>query len=176
MKKYLFFILVALLVSCKSNPEIVDPIPSPIVEEKVVSEFVQEAIEPETITEEEEFISVVEEIHIKYFDILDDFSTYKVVWRDTLSKIAVKNWGKGTGYYFPLIYIASKDVIIDPDKIRGRMELRVPNLKLILDDPEGVVKTKEFLLEVAEIHYRNNPEKPWDKETRAKLKALAERL
>jgi hypothetical protein len=98
-------------------------------------------------------------IYERYGDtiILTGAKDYTVVWGDTLSKIARKNYGAGdNGYYFPLIIAASRiNVDIkDPDKIRVGIRLRIPNLQANLDDPRARDNLKNLLMEIADFYSR----------------------
>jgi len=81
--------------------------------------------------------------------ILEDADTYTVVSGDTLSAISRNKYDNG--FYFPVIMLASKDVVVDPDKIEPGMELTIPDLQKNLDDPKAKANIKSFLTEVAGI-------------------------
>ena len=84
--------------------------------------------------------------------ILDGAQTYTVAQGDTLSKIANHRYGAGHGYFFPLIMLASKDVVLDPDLIEPGMQLTIPDLQANLDNPTARSKIKLFLLDIAGIY------------------------
>jgi hypothetical protein len=84
--------------------------------------------------------------------ILEGAKTYTVMRTDTLSKITKKNYGSGNGYYFPLIMLASQDVVRNPDLIAPGMKLTIPDLQKNLDDPGARQKIKEFLNEIAGLY------------------------
>ena len=43
--------------------------------------------------------------------ILDEAGKYAVKSGDTLSRIAVAQYGEGNGYFFPIIMLASHDIV-----------------------------------------------------------------
>jgi LysM repeat protein len=103
--------------------------------------------------------------------ILDGAKSYTVVRTDTLSKITRSNYGGQNGYYFPLIMLASQEVVKDPDLIEPGMKLTIPDLRKNLDDPGARQKIKEFLNEIANVY--NTKGKAV---TRDRLRALAASL
>lgn len=82
--------------------------------------------------------------------ILDGAGTYTVAEGDTLAHIAQSS-EYHSGFYYPIIMLASKDVVLDPDKIEPGMKLTIPNLQKNLDDPKARANIKKFLGEVAKI-------------------------
>ena len=86
--------------------------------------------------------------------ILDGAEKYTVVSGDTLSRIARAKYRDG--FEYPLIMLASRDVVLDPDKIEPGMELTVPNLQKNLDDAKARANLKEFLLEIAKVEDSRN--------------------
>jgi hypothetical protein len=107
--------------------------------------------------------------------ILDGAKTYRVVRGDTLAKIARSQYGSRNGYYFPLILLASRDVVKDPDMLLPGMRLTVPDLQRNLSDPGARQKIKEFLNEIADV-YNDRLRKRWGTQTRKHLRALASSL
>jgi hypothetical protein len=103
--------------------------------------------------------------------VLDGATTYKVVKGDTLSAITRKHFGAGNGYYFPLIMLASSDVVVDPDLIEPNMELTIPSLQKNLEDPASHKRIKSFLADIADIYDRKG-----DIKTRDGLLKLADTL
>ena len=88
--------------------------------------------------------------------ILDGAEKYTVVSGDTLSAIAREKYPNA--FYFPVIMMASSDVVVDPDKIEPGMELTIPDLKKNLDDPKAKANIKKFLGEIAKVEEdRNRP-------------------
>ena len=54
-------------------------------------------------------------------------STYKVKTGDTLSDISRHAYNDG--FYYPVIMLASRGVVVNPDKIQPGMELTIPDLE-----------------------------------------------
>jgi hypothetical protein len=84
--------------------------------------------------------------------ILDGATDYVVNPGDTLTKISRGKYGAGKGYFFPLIMLASTDVVQDPDLIEPGMNLSVPDLQRNLDDPGARQAMKEFFIDIAEVY------------------------
>jgi hypothetical protein len=118
-----------------------------------------------------------QEVYEKYSDdvILEGAKTYTVIKNDSLAKITKGQYGSNNGYFFPLIMLASRDTVSDPDLIEPGMKLTVPDLQRNLNDPHARQKIKEFLDEIADV-YNDKPEKGWGEENRKHLKALAASL
>jgi len=87
--------------------------------------------------------------------ILDGAETYTVVIGDTLSKISRNKYQNG--FYYPLIMMASKDVVKDQDLIEVGMRLTIPRLQVNLDDPRARASIKKYILEIALITERKRP-------------------
>jgi hypothetical protein len=94
---------------------------------------------------------ILKGIYDRYYNdlILDEAETYTVVAGDTLSAISRTKYDNGL--CFPVIMLASKDVVLDPDKIEPDMELTIPNLQKNLDDPKARANIKKFLGEIAKV-------------------------
>jgi Tfp pilus assembly protein FimV len=107
--------------------------------------------------------------------ILEGAKTYRVVWGDTLTKIARRQYGSRNGYYFPLILLASRNVVTDPDKLIPGMNLTIPDLQRNLNNAGARQKIKDFLFEIADV-YNSHPERKWGAQTRNQLRALASSL
>ena len=85
--------------------------------------------------------------------ILTGASKYTVKSGDTLANIA-RNVYTGTqnaGFYYPVIMLASKNVVLDPDKIQPGMELTVPDLQVNLNNPESKKSVKGVILDLSGI-------------------------
>jgi hypothetical protein len=97
-------------------------------------------------TEEE-----LQKVYDRYFGdlILDGASTYTVKSGDTLAAISRSVYNEG--FYFPVIMLASKDVVSDPDKIEPGMKLTIPDLQKNLDNPRARANIKSCLRDVAKI-------------------------
>jgi hypothetical protein len=87
--------------------------------------------------------------------VLDGAETYTVVRGDTLSKIARNKYRNG--FYYPLIMMASSNVVKDQDKITPGMRLIIPNLQANLNDSIARASIKRYLLEIASITERKRP-------------------
>jgi hypothetical protein len=87
--------------------------------------------------------------------ILADAEVYTVVRGDTLSKIARKKYRNG--FYYPLIIMASRNIIRDQDRIGPGMVLTIPKLQPNLDDARARESMKKFFLETAGITERKRP-------------------
>jgi hypothetical protein len=103
--------------------------------------------------------------------ILEGAKTYTVVKGDTLSAITRSNYGGSNGYYFPLIMLASSDVVLDPDLIEPGMGLTIPDLQKNLNDAAARGHLKNFLNEIAVVY-----EKKGREEVKERLKVLAASL
>jgi len=81
--------------------------------------------------------------------ILDGAKSYTVKSGDSLSKISTELYGDG--YYYPVIMLASKDVVLDQDKIQPDMKLVVPDLKKNMDSPKAKSSIKGVIQDCAKI-------------------------
>ncbi|MDR1900153.1 MAG: hypothetical protein LBQ55_09105 [Treponema sp.] len=115
----------------------------------------------------------VEQVYETYSGdlILEGAKPYTVGRADTLSKITRANYGGKNGYFFPIIMLASRETVTDPDLIEPGMVLTVPDLQKNLDDPGARAKLKEFLNEIAGVYDRKG-----QADTRDQLRALAASL
>ena len=86
--------------------------------------------------------------------ILDGAGTYTVVSGDTLSAISRESYHNG--FYFPIIMLASSEVVLDPDQITPGMELTIPDLQKNLDDARAKGRLKSYLGEIASIYDRRS--------------------
>jgi LysM repeat protein len=107
--------------------------------------------------------------------ILDGAKTYTVKKGDYLARIARNQYGSRNGYYFPLIMLASRNQVKDPDFILAGDTLTIPDLQRNLSDPGARQKIKEFLTEIAEV-YNKRLGKRWGTRSRNELRALAASL
>lgn len=83
---------------------------------------------------------------------LEDSTVYVVEEFDTLTKIAKKFWGNENGYYFPLIMLASHNVVSDPDYIMPGMELTIPNFSKNMSGLESRQLFKKYFSDIAKIY------------------------
>jgi hypothetical protein len=96
-----------------------------------------------------------------------------VVQGDYLARIANRTWGRENGFFFPLIMLASGDVVTNPDVIIPGQRLTIPNIRANLDTPSTRAQIKTYMGEVAGWYDR---ERPRDRETPAGLRTLAAKL
>jgi hypothetical protein len=107
--------------------------------------------------------------------ILDGAQTHLVVWGDSLTKLAKRYYGSENGYFFPLILLASRDVVSNPDVLLPETRLTIPDLQRNLDNPASRRRLKEYINEVAGM-YDSGYGNRWDIQTRDELRSLANSL
>jgi hypothetical protein len=108
-----------------------------------------------TPAEEQDDVNLsFENVYNKYQNklILDGATDYVVQSGDTLTRISRTQYGAGKGYYFPLIMLASNDVVQDPDLIEPGMHLSVPDLQRNLDNADARQAMKEFFTDIAGVY------------------------
>jgi phage tail protein X len=93
------------------------------------------------------------------------------VWGDTLSKLALRYYGQGNGYYYPLIILANPGIRDNPDVIIPGTQLKIPNLRRNLDDAAARAELKTCIEELIAFYNR----KP-DRIMSANLRSLANKL
>jgi LysM repeat protein len=100
--------------------------------------------------------NALEKVYDKYSSslIMDGAKSYTVASGDTLSAITRDSYPNDSAFYFPVIMLASNDVVLDPDMIQPGMKLNIPDLKVNLDNAASKAKIKSFLLEIAGV-YKN---------------------
>jgi LysM repeat protein len=100
--------------------------------------------------------AALERVYDKYQSalIMDGAKSYTVVAGDTLSAITRKSYPNDSAFYFPVIMLASNDVVLDPDMIEPGMKLSIPDLKANLDNIATKAKIKSYLVEIAAV-YKN---------------------
>jgi hypothetical protein len=138
MKKVLLVFTIGLaaffVLSCASKPE-------------AVQEDPQENFQGDTGT-------ALEKVYNKYRAdlILENAQTYTVVHGDFLAAIARKFYGSKNGYFFPLIMLASSEVVLDPELIEPGMQLTIPDLEKNLANSDARDRIKSFLLDVSDVY------------------------
>ena len=76
-------------------------------------------------------------------------SAFTVRTGDTLAGISRELYGDG--YFYPVILLASSNVVLDPDRILPGMELTVPDLQRNLNNARARASIKNFLMEMADF-------------------------
>jgi hypothetical protein len=101
-----------------------------------------------------------ENVYSRYEDrlILDGAVDYVVQPDEWLTKIARKfygnaqDFGVANAYFFPLIMLASNEVVQDPDLIEVGMKLSIPDLQRNLDNADARQMMREFFTDIAAIY------------------------
>lgn len=95
-----------------------------------------------------------DKVYSNYADALnlDGAEKYTVQAGDTLSDITKKAYGEANGYYFPLIMLASNNVVKDPELIRPGMELTIPNLDANIGDSDRAKKLSPYFKDIANVY------------------------
>ena len=119
------------------------------------------------ITTQEQANEALQKVYNEYKAdlILEGAKTYTVVSGDVLNAISRQEYSNG--FYFPLIMLASSNMVLDPDLIEPGMVLTIPDLQRNLNDAKARGRIKSFLREIAEIEDRRN--RPQDAEGLRKL-------
>jgi len=108
------------------------------------------------LTTQEEKDNAFKSVYAKHYKnlILDDAKTYTVKSGDTLAAITREHYGSDKGLYFPVIMLASSEVVLDPDRINPGMELIIPDLQKNLDNAKARASIKGVIDDVASIEDR----------------------
>jgi len=99
--------------------------------------------------------TAIEEAFVQIYDrysnelILTGAQKYTVKSGDTLYRIAATYYPDG--YYYPLIMLASKSIVLDPNEIDPGMILTVPDLQRNLNNRGAKESLKKAILECADI-------------------------
>jgi hypothetical protein len=88
--------------------------------------------------------------------ILDGAKEYIVKYGDTLNDIARKEMGNG--FYYPIIMLASRGVVVNPDKILPGMRLTIPDFDKNKADENARKSMKNCFLGFADLE--KNKAKP----------------
>jgi len=86
--------------------------------------------------------------------ILTGSRTHTVSAGDTLVGIARNAYDDG--FYYPIIILASSNVVLDPDRIEPGMRLTIPDLQRNLNDTRARANIRNFLLEMADLEESRN--------------------
>jgi hypothetical protein len=105
-------------------------------------------------SEQKAVLLAFEEVYDSYKAdfIFDGAQTYTVTEGDTLPAVIRRIYGAGNGYFFPLIVLASGDVILNSDVLEPGMKLTIPDLNKNLNDPDTRRSLKNFLYDVADVY------------------------
>lgn len=117
--------------------------------------FVSCKATPTSMTQED-VNAALGEVYGKYQDslILDGARSYTVVLGDTLSAITRRSYPSDSGFFFPVIMLASNHVVLDPDLIEPGMRLVIPDLRANLNNAAAKQEIKLYLLEIADVYAR----------------------
>ncbi len=93
-------------------------------------------------------------VYENYLDVLDltGADTYTVKQGDTLTSITKASYGEDNGYYFPLIMLASKNVVQDPELIRPGMKLTIPSLEKNINNVEKAKVLSPYFKDIAGVY------------------------
>jgi nucleoid-associated protein YgaU len=86
--------------------------------------------------------------------ILTGSTTHTVARGDTLANIARNVYGDG--FYYPIILLASSNVVLDPDNLEPGMQLIIPDLQRNLNNTRARASIKSFLMEIADVEESRN--------------------
>ena len=97
-----------------------------------------------------------DKVYTTYADalVMDGAEVYEVKKGDTLTSITKTFYaGKDeNGYYFPLIMLASRNVVSDPELITPGMKLTIPNFDANINDRAVALKLKPYFKDLAEVY------------------------
>ena len=88
--------------------------------------------------------------------VLTGAKTYRVKFGDSLTSIAKNNYGRANGYYFPLIMLASRDVVKDPEVIVPGMQLTIPDFNANVNDRSVARDISPYFKEIADVYASKN--------------------
>ena len=140
---------VAFFIGCNTTPAAPPPAEPPAATEPA----------PDSDSEYEPVSSSEQAVYDKYANglILDGSRTYTVKRGDSLSRIAWRLYNNG--YYYPVIKLASGNLIQDIDLILPGMVLTIPDIDRNLNDAQARATIKSFLNEIADIETSRNRHK-----------------
>lgn len=90
--------------------------------------------------------------------ILDGAKSYTVGKGDMLYDIS-RVYYDNYGFYYPVIMLASSEIVKDPDKIKPGMVLTIPDLKANLNNEKARIAIKGVILDCADLEERRNRNK-----------------
>jgi hypothetical protein len=94
-----------------------------------------------------------------------------VVWGNSLSKIALQYYGRGNGYYYPLIILGNPSLRKNPDLIVGGTQLKIPDLQRNLNNANARAELKTYMNELIAFYDQKG-----DRAMSANLWDLADKL
>ena len=106
--------------------------------------------------------------------VLDGATAYEVKEGDTLTSIAKKSYGDDNGYYFPIIMLASRNVIKDPELIEPGMKLTIPSFDANIKNKEVAKKLSPYFKDIAGVYEQKHSAKSED--IRPNLLTIADTL
>ena len=106
--------------------------------------------------------------------VLDGAEEYTVATGDTLTSIAKKSYGEDNGYYFPLILLASRDAVQDPELIQPGTKLLIPSFDANIKDKAVAKKLSPFFKDIAGVYEQKKSKKSED--IRPNLLSISEQL
>ncbi len=129
-----------------------------------------------TTNQVQDLSSSFNKVYDNYLDILDltGAESYTVKEKDTLTSITKSIYGNDNGYYFPLIMLASKNVVQDPEMIRPGMELTIPVLEININNTEKAKALSPYFKDIANVYKQKRTKAAPD--IREKLTALSNEL
>ena len=109
-----------------------------------------------TLNSQKAIDSAFQQIYDKYYDdlILDGATHYTVVSGDTMVHIAQTHYHNE--YHFPMIMLASHNIVKDPDQIVPGMQLTIPDLQRNLNNAETKAKLKLYYVDISRLYDRRN--------------------
>ncbi len=120
--------------------------------------------------------STFNKVYDNYLDVLDltGADTYTVNKGDTLTSITKAAYGDDNGYYFPLIMLASRNVVQDPEMIRPGMKLTIPSLEKNINNVEKAKVLSPYFKDIAGVYkYKRTKAAP---DIRAHLTDISDEL
>ncbi|GHV25364.1 hypothetical protein AGMMS4952_02920 [Spirochaetia bacterium] len=125
---------------------------------------------PAPVADQQEELNLsFDNVYSKYEDrlILDGAVDYVVKPGEWLTTIARRFYGTGKqfgvpdAYFFPLIMLASNEMVKDPDLIEPGMRLSIPDLQRNLDNADAREMIKEFFTDIAGVYEKKAQDPTW---------------
>lgn len=117
-----------------------------------------------------------DKVYSSYADVLvlDGAEAYTVQAGDTLTGIAKKSYGDDNGYYFPIIMLASRDAVKDPELIEPGTKLTIPSFDKNVKNADVAKKLSPYFKDIAEVYKQKKSAKSED--IRPNLLTIADKL